>query len=231
MVRRGPLAAAVAFAVLSVFAVIVVPPGPGVEAPGSDVVAHIGAHAPMIRLQALLAALAVVALVVVIGHARERIGGPAGHVFVVGAALLVVQTCLRLWFSVGMVLHSDSLDPATARVLADVAAMWFPLQAVAAVLLAGPVVWAAGRGAFPQWMAMVAAVFAVEQGVELLTVVGPVGSFIAPGGPMNVYLGGALYLLFGFTLGLAVALPDQPASTSPSINSAPHSTGHRGEPS
>lgn len=215
MVRRGPLAAAVAFAVLSVFAVIVVPPGPGVEKPGSDVVAHLGAHSGMIRLQALLAALALLALVVVIGHARERIDGPAGHIFVVGGALLVALVALRLWFAVGMALHADSLDPGTARVLADIAAMWFPLLAVAAILLAGPVLWAARRGVFPQWMALIAAIFAVEQCVELLTVIGPVGSFIAPGGPMNVYLGGALYLLFPVTLGIAVAMPEQAEAPAP----------------
>ena len=45
MVRRVPLAAAVAFAVLSVFAVVVVPLGPGIERPGADVVEHVTAHA------------------------------------------------------------------------------------------------------------------------------------------------------------------------------------------
>ena len=65
-------------------------------------------------------------------------------------------------------------------------------------MLAGPVVWAARQGRFPRWLAVIAAVFVVEQFVELLTIIGPVGSFIAPGGPMNVYLGAVLFVLDEF---------------------------------
>ena len=61
MVKKVPLVAAVAFAVLSVASAVVVPPGPGAERSGSDVVDHITAHAGMIRLRALLTALALLA--------------------------------------------------------------------------------------------------------------------------------------------------------------------------
>ena len=56
-----------------------VPPGPGAERSGSDVVDHITAHAGMIRLRALLTALALLALVVILGYARDRLNGPAGR--------------------------------------------------------------------------------------------------------------------------------------------------------
>ena len=209
MVRRVPLAAAVAFAVLSVFAVVVVPLGPGVDRPGSEVVEYIGAHAGMIRLQALLTALALLATVVIVGYARDRLVGPAGYIFTVGAAVLIAQVGLQMWFSSGLALHPATLEPATARTLADIVAMWGPLLTVAAILLAGPVVWAGRHGRFPRWMSVIAAVFVVEQFVELLTIIGPVGSFIAPGGPMNVFGGGALFGVFFFALGLAVGLPDR----------------------
>ena len=209
MVRRVPLAAAVAFAVLSVFAVVVVPLGPGVDRPGSEVVEYIGAHAGMIRLQALLTALALLATVVIVGYARDRLDGPAGYIFTVGAAVLIAQVGLQVWFSSGLALHPATLEPATARTLADIVAMWGPLLTVAAILLAGPVVWAGRHGRFPRWMSVVAAVFVVEQFVELLTIIGPVGSFIAPGGPMNVFGGGALFGVFFFALGLALGLPDR----------------------
>lgn len=209
MVRRVPLTAAVAFAVLSVLAVVVVPLGPGVDRPGSEVVDHITEHAGAIRLQALLTALALLAAVVVIGYARDRLTGPAGYVFSVGAAVLVAQVGVQMWLSAGMALHPGSLDPATARILADISAMWGPLLTVAALMLAGPVVAAGRLGLFPRWMALVAAVFVVEQFVELLTIIGPVGSFIAPGGPMTVFGGGALFGVFLFALGLSVALPDR----------------------
>ena len=55
----------------------------------------------------------------------------------------------------------------------------------------------------------VRAVFVVEQFVELLTIIGPIGSFIAPGGPLAVFGGGALFGVFFFALGLALALPDR----------------------
>jgi hypothetical protein len=212
MVRRAPLVASVAFAVLSVVAVVVVPLGPGVERPGADVVEHFGAHAGTIRLQTLLTALALLALAVVIGYARDRLDGPAGYVFTVGAAVLIAQVGIAAWFNAGLALHAGSLDPATARTLADIASMWGPLLTVAAIMLAGPVVWAARQGRFPRWLAVIAAVFVVEQFVELLTIIGPVGSFIAPGGPMNVFLGGALFGVFLFALGLALALPEADAA-------------------
>ena len=87
--------------------------------------------------------------------------------------------------------------------------MWGPLLTVAAILIGGPVIWAGRRGRFPLWMSLIAAVFVVEQFVELLTIIGPIGSFIAPGGPMNVFGGGALFGVFFFALGLALGLPDR----------------------
>lgn len=209
MVRRVPLAAATAFAVLSVVAVVVVPLGPGIERTGSEVVEHLGTYSGMIRLQALLSALAMLAAVVVIGYARDRLDGPAGYMFTVGAAVLIAQVGVQMWFSAGLALHPATLEPATARALADISSMWGPLLAVAAILVAGPVVWAGRQGRFPRWMTLIAAVFVVEQFVELLTIIGPIGSFIAPGGPMTVFGGGALFGVFFFALGLALALPDR----------------------
>jgi len=210
------LVAAATFAVLSVLAVVVVPRRPGVERSGSDIVDHFGAHAGMIRLQALLTALALLALVVVIGFARDRLDGPAGHMFTIGAAALIAQVGIAAWFSAGLALHAETLEPATARTLADISAMWGPLLTVAAIMMAGPVVWAARQGRFPRWLAVIAAVFVVEQFVELLTIIGPAGSFIAPAGPMNVFLGGALLGAFLLALGVAVALPATgPAAAAP----------------
>jgi len=114
MLRRVPLVAALAFAVLSVLAVVAVPRPPGVERPGADIVDHFGAHAGMIRLQALLIALAMLALVVVIGYARDRLDGPAGYVFTVGAAVLIAQIGISAWFSAGLAMHAEALEPATA---------------------------------------------------------------------------------------------------------------------
>ncbi len=213
MLRRVPLVAALAFAVLSVLAVVAVPRPPGVERPGADIVDHFSAHAGMIRLQALLIALAMLALVVVIGYARDRLDGPAGYVFTVGAAVLIAQIGISAWFSAGLALHAEALEPATARAFADISSMWGPLLTVSAIMLAGPVVWAARHGRFPRWLAVIAAVFVVEQFVQVLTIIGPAGSFIAPAGPMTIFLGGALFGAFFLALGVAAALPE-PESTA-----------------
>lgn len=215
------MAAAAAFAVLIVVAVVVVPLGPGVDRPGAEVIEHITAHAGMIRLRALLTALALLAVVLVLGYARDRLDGPAGYVFTVGAAVLIAQSGLAVWLASGLALHPAALDPGTARVLADIGAMRGPLSTVAALLLAGPAVWAGRHGRFPRWMTVVAAVFAVEQFVELLTFIGPVGSFIAPGGPMAVFVGGPLFGVFILALGLALGLPEHSGRPQPMTSSLP----------
>ena len=239
--RKAPLTAAIAFAVLSVLAVVVVPLGPGVERSGAEVVDHFSAHADMIRLRALLAAAALLAVIVVIGYARERLDGPAGYIFTVGAAVLIAHVGIQLALTSGMALHASSMDPATARVLSDSAAMCGPLLTVAGLMLAGPVIGAARDGRFPYWLAVIAAAFAVEQLVQLLTIIGPPGSFIAPGGPMTVYLGGGLLLVFLFALGIGTAQPRSDGPEGPlavydsgSSDNVPLPTqprAHRGEPS
>src|SRR6201993_5435460 len=55
---------------------------------------------------------------------------------------------------------------------------------------------------FPRWLGILAAVFAIEQLAETVTIVGGPGQFISPGGPMNYDLGGALFIVFFVALGL-----------------------------
>ena len=43
----------------------------------------------------------------------------------------------------------------------------------------------------PRWLTWLSAIFFLEQAIETITVFGQAG-FIAPGGTMNVYLGGAI---------------------------------------
>jgi len=75
---------------------------------------------------------------------------------------------------------------------------------------------AANEGRFPRWLGIVAAVFAVEQLIETITIIGPPASFISPGGAMNFYLGGPLFIIFFLALGVALSLEptteDQPAT-------------------
>ena len=195
MNRRAPMIAGLAFAVLYATAVLVIP-------------ALAGSDEGVVRAQALLLAFAVLALVVVLAFARERLTGPAAHVFTIGSAVLVAQLCLAIWFTGGPALRPGQLDTDAARVVGDVGAMWLPAATVAHILVAVPILLAANEDLLPRWLGTGAAVFTVEQLVETITIIGPPGSFISPGGPMNQYLGGTLTAAFFLAVGVALSLPE-----------------------
>jgi hypothetical protein len=204
MSRRIPLVAGIVFAVLFALALLMVPPLPGIDQPGSAVVSHLRDHAQLLRLQALLLTLGFLALVIVLSYARARLDGPAGYAFTMGSALIIAEFSVELWFSSGMALHADTLDPAVARTITDVAVMFGPILTVADVIVAVPIALAAKAGRFPRWLGVLAWIFAVEQFAETVTVIGGPGLFISPGGPMNMLLGGALFIVFFLALGANV---------------------------
>jgi|SRR5947209_12944343 hypothetical protein len=201
MARRLPLAAGVVFAVLFSAALLLVPPLPGIDKSGDAIVAHLVAHGSGLRLQALLVALGLLALVIVLGHARTRLDGAAGYVMTIGSAVIVTEVAIEMWFTSGLALHPGSLNPGTARTLADVTVMWGPLLTVADVMVAVPIALASVQQKFPRWVGALAAIFALEQLVETVTIVGGSG-FIEPGGTMNLYVGGPLFVVFFLALGL-----------------------------
>jgi hypothetical protein len=214
MDRRTPMIAGIAFAVLYTVALVTVPTLPGIDKPGYDIVSHVNEHAAAMRAQALLVAFGSLALVVLLGYARDRLSGPPAYVFTIGSAVLLVQTGLAMWFNAGLALHPDQLGSATARTVADIVAMWGPLLTIADIMVAIPILLAANEGRLPRWLGIVAAVFAVEQLIETITIIGPPGSFISPGGPMNFYLGGPLFIVFFLALGVALTLtPDDSVPT------------------
>ena len=81
MDRRTPMIAGITFGVLFAVALVMVPAMPGIGQPGYDIVSHVNEHAAAMRAHALLVAFGSLALVVVLGHARDRLSGPAGYVF------------------------------------------------------------------------------------------------------------------------------------------------------
>ena len=205
------MVAAIAFAVLYAGALLTVPQLPGIDSPGFDVVTHVSEHSGAMRAQALLVTFGSLALVVVLGHARDRLTGPYAFVFTIGAAVVLAEISIATWFTAGIALHPDELGSATARTIADVIAMFGPVLTVANIMVAAPILVAANEGRLPRWLGIAAAVFAVEQLIETITIIGPPGSFVSPGGPMNIYLGGPLFILFFLALGVGLSL--DPAST------------------
>jgi hypothetical protein len=141
-------------------------------------------------------------------------------VFTIGSALVLAEFFLALWFSGGLALHPDQLGSATARTIADITAMFGPILTVADIMVAVPILLAANAGRFPRWLGILAAVFAVEQLIETITIVGPPASFISPGGAMNFYLGGPLFIVFFLALGVALSL-DEPVAERASLAEEP----------
>ena len=187
--------AGAAFAVLYATAVIALHALPGAD-PG------------VTRVQALLLTFAALALAVVLAVARDRLSGPSAHLFTLGSTLLVAQLCVAVWFAGGLSLRPGQTAVATARAIEDVGAMWLPVATIANILVATPILLHANEGRLPRWLGVLAAVFTVEQLIETITVIGPPGSFISPGGPMNHYVGGLLSVVFVAGLGFALAAPD-----------------------
>jgi hypothetical protein len=212
MDRRIPMIAGIAFAVLFAAALFIVPTLPGIDKPGYDIVSHVNEHSDAMRVQVLLVTFGCLALVVVLGYARDRLSGPAGYVFTIGSAVVVVETSIAMWINGGLALHPDQLGSATARTIADIAAMWGPILTVADIMVAVPILLAANAGQLPRWLGILAAVFAVQQLIETITIIGPPGSFISPGGSMNFYVGGPLFVVFFLALGIALSL-EQPTES------------------
>jgi len=221
MSRRIPQLAAIAYTLLFLGALLTVPPPPEIDRSGAEVVAHLTEHATALRVQALLFTLGSLALVIVLGHARTRLDGAAGYVFTIGSAVVITEFALLMWFTAGLALHADQLNPATARALLDVASMFGPILTVADIMVAVPIALAARRGRFPAWLGVLAAIFAIEQLLETATIIGGPG-FASPGGPWNLWLGGSLFVVFFLALGLAcgtdhsVEKNDSPSSGAPS---------------
>jgi len=221
MDRRTPMIAGVAFAVLFAIALLMAPALPGIDRPGYDIVSHVNEHAGAMRAQALLVAFGSLALVVLIGHARDRLSGPPAHVFTIGSAVLVVQTGIAMWFNAGLAMHPDQLGSATARTVSDIVSMWGPMLTIADIMVAVPILLAANEGRLPRWLGIIAAIFAVEQLIETITIIGPPGSFISPGGPMNLYLGGPLFIVFFLALGIALSLEPEALDVAGDRDTAP----------
>jgi hypothetical protein len=206
MDRRIPMIAGITFAVLFAAGLLMVPTLPGIDKPGYDIVSHVNEHSDAMRVQALLVTFGCLALVVVLGCARDRLSGPEGYVFTIGSTLVLAETSIATWIISGLALHPDQLGSATARTIADIVAMWGPILTAADIMVAVPILLAANAGRLPRWLGILAAVFGVQQLIETITIIGPPGSFISPGGAMNFYVGGPLFVVFFAALGVALSL-------------------------
>jgi hypothetical protein len=204
--KRWPLFFAIAYAVLVIAALVVVPTAPEATASGARLVRYYHDHGDGVRVAMWLGAWSMVPLVLLVAHLRSRLVGTGRDVMLLGAVGTVVATIVWSWFNLGLALHPNTLDPRVARTVADVSLYFGPVLTVSIVLLIVPIGLSAWRseGGLPRWLAWLTAVFALEQSIETVTVFGKSG-FIAPGGSMNFVLGAGLFLVWVIATGAATS--------------------------
>ncbi|MCB1018263.1 MAG: hypothetical protein KDB10_24460 [Acidimicrobiales bacterium] len=166
---------------------------PTVESTGDEVLAWFTANATNAQAYAWTATFAALTLTVFGGMVANLLPRPHRYVFFGGVLGWVVTGQVQAWFWAGLALHPEGLDAATARTLFDIAQYWGPIVNGSTMTMAAAFVpLAFGRSPLlPRWLGWLSVAFFAEQAVETVTVFGESG-FLAPGGAMNLYLGGLI---------------------------------------
>ena len=167
-----------------------------------------GADGGATRVQALLLAFSTLALAAVLAVARDRLTGPSPTCSRSARRCWSPNWVSRSGSQSGRRFGRDSWTRVPRASSATSARCWLPAATIANILVAIPILLYANEGHLPRWLGIGTAVFTVEQLIETITIIGPPGSFIAPGGPINHYLGGTLTAAFFLTVGIALALPE-----------------------
>lgn len=170
---------------------------PDIESSGQEIVDWFSDNGTKARLYAWAAAFFSLGLIIFGGQVSALLPKPHRYIFFGGVLGFAITAQVQAWFWAGLAAHPHDLDPASARTLFDIATYWGPLvngsttamaAAVAALgLVSSPII--------PRWLTWLSIIFCLEQAIETVTVFGRTG-FIAPGGTMNVYLGGAIGFLW-----------------------------------
>jgi hypothetical protein len=200
------LTATIGFGVLYLAASIVLGSTPEPGDTGQSVASWFGDHDGQVRTWAWLLTLSAPLFAVFAALIRSELPSPHRDVFFFGAIAFAAETAVQAWVWAGMAWHAGQLDPGTARTLLDVASFWGPVLTSTTITMLAPVVVLGLRrdAVLPRWVGVIAAVAVAEQLIETITIFGRHG-FIAPGGPMNIYLGAGLVGIALLGLGIAVA--------------------------
>ena len=200
------LGSTIGFGVLYLAAAIVLGSTPDPNDSGQQVAAWFRDHDGAVRAWLWLLTLSLPLFATFATLVRAHLPALYRELFFFGAIAFAAETAAQGWIWAGMAWHADDLAPATARTLLDVASFWGPVLTGTTVTMLAPVVLLGlreGTG-FPRWLGLLAGVAVAEQLVETVTVFGRHG-FIAPGGPMNLYLGAALVAASLLALGIVTA--------------------------
>jgi hypothetical protein len=166
---------------------------PDVESSGQEIVRWFTDNATNAQVYAWTAAFAAFTLAVFGGMVTTLLPRPNRYIFLGGVLGWVITGQVQAWFWAGMALHPTGLEPATARTLFDIPQYWGPIVNGSTMTMAVAFIpLAFGRSrVIPSWLGWLSVLFFAEQAIETITVFGESG-FIAPGGAMNLYLGGVI---------------------------------------
>lgn len=170
---------------------------PTIHSSGQEIVEWFSENGTRARTYAWTAAFVSLGLAIFGGQVAALLPKPHRYIFLVGVLGFAVTAQVQAWFWAGLAFHPQGLDPAAARTLFAVPAYWGPLVNGSTATMAVAVA-ALGLGVsplVPSWLTWLSAVLFLEQVVETITVFGQTG-FIAPGGTMNVYVGGVIGFLW-----------------------------------
>lgn len=170
---------------------------PTVESSGEQIVAWFSANGTAARTYAWCLAFFSLGLGIFAGLVAAQL--PRAHAFVCFGGVIgwAITAQIQAWFWAGLSFHAEGLAPGTARVIFDITSFWGPVVNASSATMSAPFV-VLGLGAsqlVPRWLGWLSLVFFLEQAIETITIFGESG-FIAPGGIMNVYLGGLIGFLW-----------------------------------
>ena len=170
---------------------------PTVESSGAEIVSWFSENRTNAQVYAWTAAFTSLALAVFGAQIATLLPRPHRYLLLAGIFAWIIAGQVQAWFWVGLALHPEGLDPETARTIFDIPAYFGPIINGSTMTMAAAVApLGFGRApVVPRWLAWISVVFFLEQAVETVTVFGETG-FIAPGGTMNIYLGGVIGMAF-----------------------------------
>ena len=170
---------------------------PTIDSSGQEIIEWFANNSTNARTYAWTAAFFSLGLAIFGGQVAAVLPKPNRYIFLAGVLGFAITSQVQAWFWAGLALHPRDLEPAAARTLFDIPTYWGPLVNGSTMAMAAAFV-TLGFGTSPiiaRWLAWLSVVFFLEQAIETITVFGRTG-FIAPGGSMNVYLGGVIGFLW-----------------------------------
>src|SRR3954447_8217276 len=207
------LGATIGFALLYLGATIALGSPPAVDDNGAAVVRWFSDNDGHVRTWAWLLTLSAPLFALYAAFVRQHLPVGLRDLWLIGAVAFIAETAVQSWIWLALAFHVGSLRADTARTLLDLANYWGPVLTSTTVMMLTPVVFAALGPArlLPRSLGYLAAVAVAvaEQLVETLTIFGRQG-FMAPGGPMNLFLGAGLVAVTLVALGVVVSRIERP---------------------